>query len=92
MLTVDTPVARDRRRDTRNGFAIPATIRPAGMLQMARHPGWIKGVVTSESLDLASFPLTGQGDMWRRLKAIADSNFGFDEIAWVREVWDGPSS
>ncbi|MDT2006880.1 alpha-hydroxy-acid oxidizing protein [Rhodococcus opacus] len=90
VLTVDTPVAGDRRRDSRNGFSIPARIRPASMLQMARHPGWIKDVVTSEPLDLASFPLAGQGDMWSRLKAIADSDFGFDEIAWVREVWDGP--
>lgn len=57
---------------------------------MMRHPGWIKGVLTSEPLDLASFPLVGQGDIWPRLKAIADSNFTFDEIAWVRDAWDGP--
>ncbi|HEY5843296.1 MAG TPA: alpha-hydroxy acid oxidase [Mycobacterium sp.] len=90
VLTVDTPVAGDRRRDTRNGFAIPARIRPASLRQMMRHPGWIRGVLTSEPLDLASFPLAGSGDMWPRLKAIADSNFTFDEIAWVRDAWDGP--
>lgn len=90
VLTVDTPVTGDRRRDSRHGFTIPARIRPSGMLQMARHPGWIKDVVTSELLDLASFPLAGQGDIWPRLKAIADSDFSFDEIAWVRKMWDGP--
>lgn len=90
VLTVDTPVTGDRRRDNRNGFSVPTRIRPASMLRMPRHPSWIEGVVTSEPLDLASFPLAGQADMWPRLKAIADSDFGFDEIAWVREVWDGP--
>jgi len=90
VLTVDTPVAGDRRRDSRNGFTIPAKVRFGNMLRMARHPGWIKGVATSEPLDLASFPLTGQGDIWSRMKAVTDSNFGFDEISWVREVWDGP--
>ncbi|MCF8785332.1 alpha-hydroxy-acid oxidizing protein [Rhodococcus ruber] len=90
VLTVDTPVAGDRRRDSRNGFSIPAKVGFGSMVRMARHPGWLTGAATSEPLDLASFPLAGKGDMWSRLQAVTDSNFGFDEISWVRAAWDGP--
>ncbi|WP_217995792.1 alpha-hydroxy acid oxidase [Kribbia dieselivorans] len=90
VVTVDTPTTGDRRRDTRNGFTIPARIRPRELLQIARHPGWATRFLRAEPLGLASFPIDGHGDMWQGLKAISGADFTFDEIAWVRERWDGP--
>lgn len=90
VVTVDTAVGGDRLRDLRNGFAIPPRLNPRTVAGMARHPGWVARLLTSEPLRLASFPDTGADDMWDRMKTLTDPAFSFDELAWLRDEWAGP--
>lgn len=90
VLTIDTPVSGDRRRDVRNGFSIPPRLTPATLIKMARNPSWGVNLLTSEPLRLASFPESSADDMWARLKSMSDPSFSFAEISWVRSLWDGP--
>jgi L-lactate dehydrogenase (cytochrome) len=90
VVTVDTAVGGDRLKDVRNGFSIPPRITPRTMMGMARHPSWVARLLTSEPLNLASFPDTDPEDMWRRMKTLTDPTFSFEEIAWLRDEWSGP--
>lgn len=44
-LTVDVPAIGNRERDARNGMAIPPRLRPANVLDVARHPRWVSQVL-----------------------------------------------
>lgn len=44
-LTVDVPAMGNRERDARNGMAIPPRLRPANVLDVARHPRWVSQVL-----------------------------------------------
>ncbi|MEO8437358.1 MAG: alpha-hydroxy acid oxidase, partial [Chloroflexota bacterium] len=46
MLTVDTPVAGARLRDSRNGFSIPPALTPKTLVDITLHPGWWFDVLT----------------------------------------------
>ena len=56
MLTIDTTVTGMKRKDKRNGFAIPPQLTARTVAGMARHPGWVANILTTEPLRFATFP------------------------------------
>lgn len=46
VVTVDVPVSSKRERDVRNGFVLPPRIRPGAALEAARHPRWVRDLLT----------------------------------------------
>lgn len=44
-LTVDVPAIGNRERDARNGMSIPPRLRPANVVDVARHPRWVSQVL-----------------------------------------------
>jgi L-lactate dehydrogenase (cytochrome) len=96
VVTVDTPVAGLRERDTRNGTKELLTRRPLTMLpwlgQFLARPGWLidnvadGGVMHFPNVVLADGPM-GYADVGA---ALEQSVVSWDDFAWIRELWPGP--
>ena len=89
VLTVDTPVPGLRYRDNRNGLTVPPKIRLDTIFAIARKPRWWLNLFTTGKLEFAAFrgwdkSLSDLADL------IFDSSTTFEDITWLRSVWDGP--
>lgn len=89
VLTVDTPVGGARLRDIRNGLSIPPRLRLSTMAEGALHPAWWWDFLTTEALAFASLTDTG-GTVAELIDRVFDPSVTFDDVAWLRERWDGP--
>jgi L-lactate dehydrogenase (cytochrome) len=90
MITVDTPVTGQRRRDVRNGFSVPPKLTSRTLLDIARRPTWWMNLLTTEQLVFATIP---QGEPEAHAKfvdGVFDPGISFEDLAMVREAWDGP--
>ena len=96
VLTVDTAVFGRRERDVRRGFSLPPTIGPATVLDGARHPGWTWSFVRSEPIRFANVVGRGVGDgaspvtLSDYINTQFDPSLSWDDVDWLRSVWDGP--
>ena len=88
VLTVDTPVAGLRYRDNRNGLTVPPKIRLSTVFSIARKPIWWLNLFTTGRLEFAAF--RGWDKPLAELAShIFDSSMTFEDLAWVKSVWDG---
>ena len=97
VLTIDTPVAGMRERDLRNGVKEMLTRRLLPMLphvwQFASKPRWLVSFLRDGGL--MKFPnvvLPGTGPMLYADvgAALEQSMVSWDDLRWIRKVWDGP--
>ncbi|HUE26458.1 MAG TPA: L-lactate dehydrogenase [Solirubrobacteraceae bacterium] len=97
VLTVDLAVVGARHRDVRNAVAgrHAARARVIRGLDLAMHPGWIRDVpiggkpLTFGNLENA-VPGASTPEAFRDwVDAQFDPSVTWDDIAWVREHWDG---
>jgi L-lactate dehydrogenase (cytochrome) len=97
MLTVDLPVIGARHRDTRNAMVGTPTPLAKALrgLDLAAHPGWIRRVaIGGKPLTFGNLELAVPGARTPAgFKEWVDANFDpsvtWDDIAWVREHWNG---
>ncbi|MBS0431159.1 MAG: alpha-hydroxy-acid oxidizing protein [Proteobacteria bacterium] len=93
VLTVDLPILALRRRDAKNGLAIPPRLTWRNAFDVATKPGWVLGVLLGKRRGFGN--LAGRlGDSGlQTLAAWTASQFDrsvtWDDIAWVRERWGG---
>jgi L-lactate dehydrogenase (cytochrome) len=96
VLTVDTAVLGRRERDVRRGFSLPPTIGPATVVDGVRHPGWTWAFVRSEPIRFANVVGRDVGDgaspvtLSEYINTQFDPALAWDDIDWLRSVWDGP--
>jgi L-lactate dehydrogenase (cytochrome) len=90
MLTVDVPVSGARLRDSRNGLTVPPALSPRALAGMARFPSWWIDKLTTEPLAFESISPDSTMGVMDIISSLFDPSVTFDDIAWVREVWDGP--
>ena len=88
MLTVDTPVGGNRRRDVHNGLSIPPALSLRTFLDGARHPHWWFDLITTEPLRFASLSTTG-GTPFEMINRVFDPALTMDDVAWLRDTWAG---
>ncbi len=97
VLTVDLAVVGARHRDTRNGIEGEATAwtRLRRGLDLLSHPRWVRDVgvggkpLTFGNLEKA-VPDASTPDAFKEwVDAQFDPSVTWDDIAWVREHWDG---
>ena len=89
VITVDVPVGGARLRDDRNGFSIPPALSVKTVLDGALHPGWWASFLTTEPLRFASLD-SWQGTIEQLAAHMFDPGVELDDLAWVREHWEGP--
>jgi (S)-mandelate dehydrogenase len=92
VLTVDTPLAGNRERDRRNGLSIPLKVRRTMMLDAARRPGWLWTYLTGKPMAPA-FDTRRFGQLNTHAEyvhSVLNPAQSWEELAWLRGVWDGP--
>ena len=97
VLTIDTPVAGQRERDTRNGVRELLSFNPWTMApylpQIVARPRWLAGFLADGGL--MQFPnvvLPGSGPMAYASvgPALEASVVTWADLDWIRSVWRGP--
>ncbi len=95
-LTVDTAVLGRRERDVRRGFSLPPKIGPRTLVDGALHPSWTWAFVRSEPIRFANVAGRDVGDgaspvsLSDYVSSQFDPALSWDDIDWLRSVWDGP--
>jgi L-lactate dehydrogenase (cytochrome) len=90
VLTMDTTVTGLKRKDKRNGFAIPPQLTTRTLAGMARHPGWVANILTTEPLRFATFPEGSTYGRWGMSNQLREQEIRPRDVAWLKERWDGP--
>ena len=97
VVTIDTPVAGNRERDTRNGTKELASRQPWKMLpflpQILARPGWLMGLLSDGGM--MKFPnvvLPGRGPMLYADvgAALEQAMVSWRDLDWIRRSWPGP--
>ncbi len=93
MLTLDLPLQALRRRDPKNGLAVPPRLTPANAWEILMRPAWLAGVLLGRRRtfgNLASFfPKRGTTALADWVGGQFDASITWKDIAWVRERWPG---
>jgi L-lactate dehydrogenase (cytochrome) len=97
MITVDTAVAGMRERDPRNGMKelLGGNImsKLPYLPQLLARPGWVTSFLLDGGVpDLKNVVLPGTGPMPLTdvASALSRAVVTWDDLRWIREVWDGP--
>jgi L-lactate dehydrogenase (cytochrome) len=97
ILTVDTPVLGRRERDVRRGYTLPPKIGLETVIDGVRHPGWTLDLLRNDPITFASVAgdnPAGDGSSAVTLSEYINAQFdpalSWEEIDWLRSVWDGP--
>ena len=95
VVTVDVPVIGKRERDLRNSFTVPLRPRVGTALDVARHPRWVADYARGGQITFANFVEMGKGRRPTELFKYVNSELAypgasFDDLRWLREIWDGP--
>jgi isopentenyl diphosphate isomerase/L-lactate dehydrogenase-like FMN-dependent dehydrogenase len=95
VLTVDVPVIGKRERDLKNGFTVPLRPRVSTALDVARHPRWISHYVRGGPITFANFTEMGKGrkatELFKYVNSeLAHPGASFEDLKWLREIWEGP--
>jgi L-lactate dehydrogenase (cytochrome) len=95
-LTVDTAVLGRRERDVRRGYTIPPKIGLGTIVDGLLHPAWTYDFLTHEPIQFANV-VGHEGadgsdgiDLARHVMAQFDQRLSWDDIEWLRGIWDGP--
>jgi L-lactate dehydrogenase (cytochrome) len=97
VLTIDLAVVGARHRDVRNamGGGVPAWAKALRGLDLVSHPRWVRDVplggkpLTFGNLEKAVPDATTPDAFRGWVDSQFDPSVTWDDIAWVREHWDG---
>jgi L-lactate dehydrogenase (cytochrome) len=95
-LTVDTPVAGNRERDSY--FGMMATARPAlrSVPSMLRHPGWLYRAVVRKDMELVNITSAENAPRFTDMSVMEFIDSQFDrsltwkDVEWLASEWGGP--
>lgn len=87
-FTVDTPIAGNRMRDTRNGFSIPPSLTAKTVLDTLPRPEWWINFLTTPPLQFASLSNTG-GTVSDLISQVFDPTISEDDLRIIRDMWPG---
>jgi L-lactate dehydrogenase (cytochrome) len=95
-LTVDTAVLGRRERDVRRGFTLPPKIGLETLFDGAFHPGWTLDFLRAEPITFSNVVNRGVDDgatavsLASQVQAQFDAALSWDDVEWLRSIWDGP--
>ncbi|QBQ98851.1 alpha-hydroxy acid oxidase [Paraburkholderia pallida] len=92
VITIDLAFAGIRRRDIRNGLALPLRPNARMCMDVLRHPGWLLRYWSGGGIRLPNLePYYGGGvSMMAQLDAQTDPAFDWGSLGEIRRLWDGP--
>ena len=93
MLTLDLPIQALRRRDAKNGLAVPPQFTARTAREFLSHPAWLYGVLRGRRRTFGNlqgfFPQQGAATLAEWSNAQLDATITWKDVAWVRERWPG---
>jgi L-lactate dehydrogenase (cytochrome) len=93
VLTLDLPIQALRRRDAKNGLAVPPRITPRTVWDMLSHPRWLTGALRSRRRTFGNlqsfFPRQGAATLAEWSNAQLDATMSWKDISWIRSRWPG---
>ncbi len=95
-LTVDTAVLGRRERDVRRGMTLPPKIGPGTIVDGAIHPAWTWDFLRNEPITFANVVGLSDEDgssavtLSEHMARQFDPALSWDDVDWLRSVWDGP--
>lgn len=89
IVTVDVPAIGNRLRDLRHGMTIPPQLTLRTFVDASYRWEWWFNFLTTEPLRFA-FDKKGEGALTDIVAKLYDPTVTFDDLAWIREAWDGP--
>lgn len=95
VVTTDTAVLGRRERDLSHGISLPIKLdarSAAGLAaQVAVRPGWVSQTVRAQVAQRRAASRSGGAAPARpSVPGMGASPFTWDDIAWLRGLWDGP--
>ena len=93
VVTLDLPIQALRRRDPKNGLAVPPRLTWASARDFVRRPSWVFGVVRSRSRTFGNlakfFPRKGTAALSEWMGSQLDCALTWKDVAWLRASWPG---
>lgn len=95
-ITVDAAVLGRRERDLRRGFTLPPKVGLDTLLDGVLHPWWTWRLIRSEPVSFANVAGNTAIDGSTAVDLAAfminqfDASLSWQDIEWMRSVWDGP--
>ena len=95
VLTLDLQVLGQRHKDIKNGLSAPPKLTLRNIANMMTKPRWSVGMLGTRRHQFGNIVghVTGVDDMssladWTTKQF--DPRLNWDDVAWVRRLWDGP--
>jgi L-lactate dehydrogenase (cytochrome) len=93
VLTLDLPLQGLRRRDAKNGLAVPPRLTFASAGDFLLRPRWLAGVMLGRRRTFGNlssfFPRRGTAQIAEWVGSQLDCSLTWKDIAWVRDRWPG---
>ncbi len=93
LLTVDIPVSGLRRRDAKNGLAVPPRLTLRNALDIATKPSWAFGVMMGKRKTFgnlaAAVPHTGVATLSQWISTQFDASVTWKDFEEIRRRWKG---
>lgn len=93
VLTVDIPVSGLRRRDAKNGLAVPPRVTMRNLVDMATKPAWVAGVLMGKRKTFgnlaAAMPHTGVATLSQWIATQFDASVTWKDFEQIRARWKG---
>lgn len=97
VLTIDTAVLGRRERDVRRGYTLPPKIGLGTIIDGLIHPAWTLDFLRNDPITFASVATNNPADdgssavsLSEYMNSQFDAALSWDDVAWLRSVWDGP--
>jgi len=93
VLTMDLPIQSLRRRDAKNGLAVPPRFTARTAWEILSHPEWALGVFLGKQRTFGNlatfFPRQGAATLAEWSNAQLDPTMNWRDVEWVRARWPG---
>ena len=95
VLTLDLQVIGQRHKDLKNGLSAPPKPTLSNLLDLCRKPRWSMGMLSTKRHGFGNIVghVSGVDDLGSLAQWTArqfDPTLNWDDVAWVRRLWDGP--
>jgi len=93
VLTLDLPIQALRRRDAKNGLAVPPRFTPRTAWDMLSRPAWLAGILRGKRRTFGNlesfFPSQGAATLAEWSNEQLDATLTWPDVEWVRTRWPG---
>lgn len=92
VVTVDCAVRSKRERELHAGLTLPTpALTASAILEATRHPAWWWQFLSTKAITFANLDRRpGSAGTFSSVEHMFDGTLVWDDLAWIREAWDGP--